>query len=69
MFLKVLMLKQDDPRKCSAAKLVKFGLAKPEIGIYHINHFIIGYSIFSKIKLIQFKQQLKTTYNEHNLVE
>ena len=28
MFLKVLMLKQDDPRKCSAAKLVKFGLAK-----------------------------------------
>jgi len=29
MFLKVLMLKQDDPRKCSAAKLVKFGLAKP----------------------------------------
>ena len=29
MLLKVLMLKQDDPRKCSAAKLVKFGLAKP----------------------------------------
>jgi len=29
MHLKVLMLKQDDPRKCSAAKLVKFGLAKP----------------------------------------
>ena len=29
MFLRVLMLKQDDPRKCSAAKLVKFGLAKP----------------------------------------
>ena len=29
MFLKVLMLKQDDPRKYSAAKLVKFGLAKP----------------------------------------
>ena len=29
MFLKVLMLKQDDPKKCSAAKLVKFGLAKP----------------------------------------
>jgi len=29
MFLKVLMLKQDDPRICSAAKLVKFGLAKP----------------------------------------
>ena len=23
------MLRQDDPRKCSAAKLVKFGLAKP----------------------------------------
>jgi len=23
------MMKQDDPRKCSAAKLVKFGLAKP----------------------------------------
>ena len=23
------MLKQDDPRKCSAAKLVKFGLARP----------------------------------------
>jgi len=23
------MLKQDDPKKCSAAKLVKFGLAKP----------------------------------------
>ena len=31
MHLKVLMLKQDDPRKCSAAKLVKFGLAKPVI--------------------------------------
>ena len=31
MNLKVLMLKQDDPRKCSAAKLVKFGLAKPVI--------------------------------------
>ena len=29
MNLKVLMLKQDDPRKCSAAKLVKFSLAKP----------------------------------------
>ena len=29
MNLKVLMLKQDDPRKCSAAKLVRFGLAKP----------------------------------------
>ena len=29
--LNVLMLKQDDPRKCSAAKLVKFGLAKPVI--------------------------------------
>ena len=28
MLLKVLMLKQDDPRKCSAAKLVKFGLAR-----------------------------------------
>ena len=31
MNLNVLMLKQDDPRKCSAAKLVKFGLAKPVI--------------------------------------
>ena len=29
MHLNVYMLKQDDPRKCSAAKLVKFGLAKP----------------------------------------
>ena len=29
MLLKVFMLKQDDTRKCSAAKLVKFGLAKP----------------------------------------
>ena len=29
MHLNVFMLKQDDPRKCSAAKLVKFGLAKP----------------------------------------
>ena len=29
MHLNVLMLKQDDPRKCSAAKLVKFNLAKP----------------------------------------
>jgi len=25
----VLMLKQDDPKKCTAAKLVKFGLARP----------------------------------------
>ncbi len=29
MHINVLMLKQDDPRKCSAAKLVKFNLAKP----------------------------------------
>ena len=28
MNINVFMLKQDDPRKCSAAKLVKFGLAK-----------------------------------------
>ena len=28
MLINVVMLKQDDPRKCSAAKLVKFGLAK-----------------------------------------
>ncbi len=28
MQLQVLMLKQDDPKKCTAAKLVKFGLAK-----------------------------------------
>jgi pre-rRNA-processing protein TSR3 len=28
MKVNVLMLKQDDPRKCTAAKLVKFGLAK-----------------------------------------
>ena len=27
MKIQVLMLKQDDPKKCSAAKLVKFGLA------------------------------------------
>lgn len=28
MKIQVIMLKQDDPKKCSAAKLVKFGLAK-----------------------------------------
>ena len=28
MQIQVLMLKQDDPRKCTAAKLVKFGLVK-----------------------------------------
>ena len=28
MNIQVVMMKQDDPRKCSAAKLVKFGLAK-----------------------------------------
>ena len=28
MDIQVVMMKQDDPRKCSAAKLVKFGLAK-----------------------------------------
>ena len=28
MQLNVLMLKQDDPKKCTAAKLVKFKLAK-----------------------------------------
>ena len=28
MKIQVLMLKQDDPKKCTAAKLVKFGLAK-----------------------------------------
>jgi pre-rRNA-processing protein TSR3 len=28
MKIQVLMLKQDDPKKCSAEKLVKFGLAK-----------------------------------------
>ena len=29
MNIQVVMMKQDDPRKCSAAKLVKFRLAKP----------------------------------------
>ena len=28
MLVQVLMLKQDDPKKCTAAKIVKFGLAK-----------------------------------------
>ena len=28
MQIQVVMLKQDDPNKCTAAKLVKFGLAK-----------------------------------------
>jgi len=28
MYIQVLMLRQDDPQKCTAAKLVKFGLAK-----------------------------------------
>ena len=28
MQIQVVMLKQDDPKKCTAAKLVKFGLAK-----------------------------------------
>jgi len=28
MQIQVLMFKQDDPKKCSAAKLVKFGIAK-----------------------------------------
>jgi len=28
MQVQILMLKQDDPKKCTAAKLVKFGLAK-----------------------------------------
>ena len=28
LIIQVLMLKQDDPRKCSAVKLVKFGLAR-----------------------------------------
>ena len=28
MNIQVFMLKQDDPKKCTAAKLVKFGLAK-----------------------------------------
>ena len=29
MQIQVLMFKQDDPKKCTAAKLVKFGMAKP----------------------------------------
>ncbi|MDE1764566.1 MAG: ribonuclease P, partial [Thaumarchaeota archaeon] len=28
MKVQIFMLKQDDPTKCTAAKLVKFGLAK-----------------------------------------
>jgi len=28
MQVQILMLKQDDPKKCTAAKLIKFGLAK-----------------------------------------
>lgn len=28
MYIQVLMFRQDDPQKCTAAKLVKFGLAK-----------------------------------------
>lgn len=29
MYAQVLMFRQDDPKKCTAAKLVKFSLAKP----------------------------------------
>ncbi|MEM4378460.1 MAG: DUF367 family protein [Candidatus Nitrosotenuis sp.] len=29
MHVQVLMFKQDDPKKCTAAKIVKFGLARP----------------------------------------
>lgn len=29
MYVQVLMFKQDDPKKCTAAKIIKFGLARP----------------------------------------
>lgn len=34
----VLMLKQDDPHKCTAARLAKFGLAKPLYKVKQIPH-------------------------------
>ena len=34
MRINILMLNQDDPKKCTAAKLVRFGLAK-KISVIH----------------------------------
>ena len=42
----VLMLKQDDPSKCTAAKLVKFKLAQP---IHHIHKAMIVLNPFAKV--------------------
>ena len=55
MFLKVLMLKQDDPRKCSAAKLVKFGLAKP---VTRTASRTLILDPFSKKNIIEIRQKI-----------
>jgi len=42
----VLLLKQDDPHKCTAAKLAKFGLAKP---LYNVRQIPRGSMVLNPI--------------------
>lgn len=50
MYIQVLMLRQDDPKKCTAAKLVKFGLAKP---VTRTKHDTIVLDPFAKQTLLR----------------
>ncbi len=58
MQLQVLMLKQDDPKKCTAAKLVKFGLAR-QINKVHKNTLVLD-PFAKKILLPKDKKSIKS---------
>ena len=55
MNIQILMLKQDDPKKCTAEKLVKFGLAKP---IKQISSRALVLDPFSKKTLLKSDKKL-----------
>ena len=58
MNIQILMLKQDDPKKCTAEKLVKFGLAKP---IKQISSRALVLDPFSKKTLLKSDKKLFTS--------
>ena len=53
------MLKQDDPKKCTAAKLVKFGLVKP---INQLTSRTLVLDPFSKKMLLKSDKKLVSTH-------
>ena len=58
MDIKVVMLKQDDPKKCSAEKLVKFGLAK---NVKKTNDTTLVLDPFAKKTLLPHDKNLLTS--------